>query len=617
MTAVKELSDVDFEQIVQDNSPYTPSPLAWEDHVLYFMMLDRFSDGQEKGYKDINGEVVSTGETPLYALSDHGNAVQNEADAAQWRNAGNVWCGGNLKGLISKLGYLKRLGVSALWLSPIFKQVELYDSYHGYGIQNFLDIDRRFGTKEDLKALVATAHQHNIYVILDIILNHTGDVFAYEHKHMYYWQGWQYQVVGYRDKQGNPTIPFNHPVSDSEFPDGAIWPREFQYPETFSRKGEIRDWEASPEYLDGDFPHPEGLYTLKDVHLGSGAMENYQVSAALKHLAKVYSYWIAYADIDGYRVDTVKHMDKGATRYFASVIHEFAQALGKENFYLIGEITGGRENAFKTMEETGLDAALGINDIPGKLEAVAKGYTNPVEYFELFRHSLQMGKDSHAWFRNKVVTMFDDHDQVRKKENKARFCRHDNGDRLITAVMALNLLTEGIPCIYYGTEQYFDGEGGNDRYIRECMFGGQFGAFRSKARHFFNEDSDLFKNIATMIDMRKNYLTLRRGRQYLREISENGLDFDYPQVIGGRTYSLIAWSRIFNNKEMVIAINSAPYNPRSAWITIDDDLHSVNQNMTCLFSTDAGQINAQSPVKAKNGKAVYISVPPGGAVIFH
>jgi len=69
------------------------------------------------------------------------------------------------------------------------------------------------------------------------------------------------------------------------------------------------------------------------------------VSAALRHLCEAYKYWIAYADIDGFRIDTVKHMDMGATRYFVSVIREFAQSIGKENFFLLGEITGGRSGS--------------------------------------------------------------------------------------------------------------------------------------------------------------------------------------------------------------------------------------------------------------------------------
>ena len=69
--------------------------------------------------------------------------------------------------------------MTAIWISPIFKQVSFQETYHGYGIQNFLDVDPHFGTRQDLKELINTAHQHGIYVILDIILNHSGNVFSY------------------------------------------------------------------------------------------------------------------------------------------------------------------------------------------------------------------------------------------------------------------------------------------------------------------------------------------------------------------------------------------------------------------------------------------------------
>ena len=163
-----------------------------------------------------------------------------------------------------------------------------------------------------------------------------------------------------------------------------------------------------PEYFEGDFE------TLKDIHHGEGTVDNYEPSAALKAICAAYKFWIAFADVDGFRVDTVKHMDPGATRYFTSVIHEFTQSIGKDNFYLIGEITGGRRLAFNTLEQTGLDAALGIDDIPDKMEYLVKGYRDPSDYFNLFRNSLLVNKESHTWFRNKVVTMFDDHDQVRR-----------------------------------------------------------------------------------------------------------------------------------------------------------------------------------------------------------
>ena len=148
--------------------------------------------------------------------------------------------------------------MTAIWVSPIFKQVAFQESYHGYAIQNFLDVDPHFGTREDLREMVKTAHQHDIYVILDIILNHSGDVFTYD--------------------------------------------------------ADRYDW----------------------------------------------------------------------------------QSLGKENFYLIGEITGGRGRAFETVEQTGLNAALGIDDIPDKLEYLVKGFRNPSDYFDLFRNSLLVQKESHV-----------------------------------------------------------------------------------------------------------------------------------------------------------------------------------------------------------------------------
>ena len=196
-------------------------------------------------------------------------------------------------------------------------------------------------------------------------------------------------------------------------------------------------------------------------------------------------------------------MDLGASRYFGSVIHEFAQSIGKDNFYLIGEITGGRQRAFQTLETTGLDAALGVDDIPDKVEYLVKGFRNPEDYFSLFRNSLLVQKESHIWFRNKVVTMFDDHDQVRKGENKARFCADAGADRLVVNALALNATTLGIPCVYYGTEQAFDGRGRSDQFLRETMFGGEYGAFQSRGRHFFREDGIVYQELSRVLRVRR------------------------------------------------------------------------------------------------------------------
>lgn len=625
----RRAGDIDFEGLTAGRS-YHPSPAAWEDEVLYFLMLDRFSDGQETGYRDNAGNLVTTGATPLFQPGDRGNATATAADRQQWEEAGNRFVGGTLRGLESKVGYLQRLGVTAIWVSPVFKQLPSQESYHGYGIQNFLDVDPRFGTRDDLVALVQTAHRHGIRVVLDVILNHSGDVFAYRQDSLRCdirndqghvvgreacWQadGTLYPVQGYRDGSGAPSLPFG-PLDPASFPDAGIWPAELQPAATFTRRGKIRNWDFEPEFREGDFE------SLKDIQQGAGPVDDYRPSDAFRALCRSFQFWIALADVDGFRVDTVKHMDDGATRLFTSVIHEFAQSLGKENFYLIGEITGGRRRAFTTLEITGMNAALGIDDVQDKIEYLVKGFRDPADYFALFRNSELVQKESHVWFRNKVVTTFDDHDQVRKGQQKSRFAHdeapgHRGADRSI-AVLALLATTMGIPCVYYGTEQQFDGHGDSDRYLREAMFGGGFGPFESRHRHCFDESHPVYRALQAILRLRRNHLVLRRGRQYLRQISGNGQDFGVPVMLGGVIRSVVAWSRIFSDREMLLAINTDAGSPRTAWVTIDDGLHAAGSLVTCLHSTDPAQIGGSLTVESRNGKSVLITVPPAGFVAF-
>jgi len=609
--SLKSIKELDFSTLCEKS--FFPSPAAWEDQVLYFLMLDRFSDNNEKDYIDIDGKPVSEGFTSKFVFADKGSN-------AHLPETGHGWKGGNLKGLTSKIGYLKRLGVTAIWISPIFKQVEYFNTYHGYGIQNFLEIDRHFGTKEELVNLVQTAHNQGIYVVLDIILNHTGDIFEYENDRSHFprWDGSEYTIKGYRNENGEPSIPFGKINPESlpgdQWQNIGIWPEEFQASNTFTRKGNIGDsiwnWENDPEYLEGDF------CGLKDVYHGpTDKIDSFVPADSLKHLCEVYKYWLAFADLDGFRIDTVKHMSKGATRFFTSVIKEFAQSIGKENFYLIGEITGGRKSAYLTLEVTGLDAALGINDIPDRLEYMVKGYRNPKEYFGLFRNSELVKKNSHIWFRNKVVTMYDDHDQVRKGNYKARFCAKENGNILNLAVMALNATTLGIPCVYYGSEQDFAGEGNCDCYLRENMFGGDFGAFNSKSKHFFNEDNGIYKELSKILKLRKEKISLRRGRQYLREISGDGEHFGIPEMVGYEIRSIIPWSRIFNDDELLLAINTDINSSRTAWVTLDNGLHRKSEIFTIIYSTDNNQIGEEYTIHENNGKSILLTIPSAGFVI--
>ena len=220
-----------------------------------------------------------------------------------------------------------------------------------------------------------------------------------------------------------------------------------------------------------------------------------------------------------------------------TVIREFAQSIGKERFLLVGEIGGGREHAWEVVEKTGLDAALGIDDVPGKLERMVTGLRRPGG---LLLPVPQLGpgragRAGHRWYRNQVVTLVDDHDQVRKGTAKWRFCGDGRFRDLAFNVMAVQLTTLGIPCIYYGSEQGFDSggrPGGSDLVLRENMFGGRFGGLCTQGRHFFNEDGDLYRALAALIDLRKQVAAAAarpagaaphlRGRRQLRPAAPPG-----------------------------------------------------------------------------------------------
>src|SRR4029078_4526107 len=96
--------------------------------------------------------------------------------------------------------------------------------------------------------------------------------------------------------------------------------------------------------------------------------------------------------------------------------------MGEDTVLLVGEMRVSREYAWEVVERTGLDAALGIEDVPGKLERMITGYGDPADYFSVCRNWVREEPNEHRWYRNQVVTLVDDHDQVRKGSAKWRFC---------------------------------------------------------------------------------------------------------------------------------------------------------------------------------------------------
>jgi glycosidase len=538
-TAIPSVRALDFTPA----SAVFPSPLDWRDQFIYFLLVDRFD----------NNAV----DIPAY---DPQTAVYGR-DPQQ----GRIFQGGNLKGLMRRLDYLQGLGVGALWLSPVFKnRREHAGSYHGYGIQDFLQVDPRFGTTEDLRELVRRAHERGMYVILDIILNHTGDNWAYPGDYPYYY--WP-QAPGpfdfgfWRENSVDPSFQA----------DDAVWPQELQRPECYKRRGQIRNWSDEQEAINGDF------LSLKELEINRAEV--------LDTLIRVYKYWIAVADIAGFRIDTVKHMESSATALFCNAIREYARRIGKHNFFLFGEVVAddavlqryiGRNSRIPGTNERfpSLDACL---DFPLYfiLEEVIKGFAPPSLLRERYERFRTLYAD-HGQAGECFVTFVDNHDQMSRPYR--RFLHGNPHPAQAALAMGYLLTSPGVPCMYYGTEQGFDGGGDNDACVRECMFGGKWGAFDSMDQHFFNQDHPLYQAIARIATVRRQEPALRSGRCYFREICANGQDFGHPQ--GGRC--TLAFSRILDETEVLVALNLDGA-ARNDYLTLDAHLHPVGTQVEDLL----------------------------------
>jgi glycosidase len=540
MGAPRSVTEIEFP--VETN--LHPSPRDWRDQFIYFLLVDRFDN--------------SDSATPAYTGA--------EAQRGRSFEQRNRFQGGNLKGILRRLDYIRQLGCTAIWLSPILKnRIDQDGSYHGYGIQDFLDVDPRFGSLDDLRALTQAAHQRGMYVVMDVVINHAGDVWAYPDDHPYYYfENRQFPFGHWREVDSGPGLDRND----------AVWPVELQSPEAFKRKGQIRNWYDDTEARNGDF------LSLKELDVTRPDV--------LDALIKAYKYWIAAADIDGFRIDTVKHLEDSATAIFCNAIREYARRVGKDNFFIFGEIVAddatierylGRNSRIEGTNERfpSLDAAL---DFPlyFSLEEVIKGFTDSGALRARYDRLQSQYADRGAAGRY-FVTFVDNHDQMARPYR--RFMHGNPVPAQAALAIAYLLTTQGVPCIYYGTEQAFDGGGGDDAFVRECMFGGSWGAFDSHGAHFFNPDHAVYRAIRAVADVRARIPALRYGRQYFREISANGADFGYPGAGDG----VLAYSRILDTDEVVVVLNLAA-NSNARLVTVDRHLAPPGTELRDLLDPD-------------------------------
>ncbi len=536
-----------------------PSPEDWRDQWIYFLLVDRFNNPQ-----------APPRFTPFDGL--HG-----------------AFQGGTFNGVRQQLDYLKQLGVGALWLSPVLKNCQYNpSSYHGYGIQDFLQVDPRFASDSqaakvnpqlaeiELRALVDEAHARGMYVIFDIVLNHAGDVFEYvladgSRSAEAEWRESPY-TINWRDENGQgrsewATPPDNPPL------DAAVWPAELRRNEFFRRQG--KGGEAG-----GDFASlKEWVTAFQQPETESGP-----TFPVRNILIRAYQYLIAKYDVDGFRIDTLKYIEPEFAQVFGNAMREFALSIGKKNFFTFGEVYDneeqiarfiGRNVAAQDTDLVGVDAAL---DFPlfFKLPEVAKGQLAPAEVIALFEHRKQVERDilsSHGEASRYFVTFLDNHDQRERfyfspPDEPTRFA-----DQLTLGVGCL-LALQGVPSLYYGTEQGLHGFGDQDLAVREALWG------KADA---FTRAQPLYAAIAALAAIRARQPALRYGRQYFRSVSGDGIRFGVSSFAPG----VLAFSRILNDQELLVVANTNTHESWTGEVIVDRALNAVGSRYVVLFTNKA------------------------------
>jgi alpha-amylase len=461
----------------------------WRDEVIYQIITDRFDDG------DINNDYM---------------IVPGELNQFQ---------GGDWQGIIDHMDYLQALGVTTIWISPIVNNVYTNAGnagYHGYWSQDLTSLSPFFGDLATLRTMIATAHDAKIKVILDIVCNHMGQLFFYDmnldgmpedyiegsgttspitqiNEYDPDWNPLGIQAYSSDGTDGRaPIIFLNDPTTNQVPPPGLLGMAG-----VYHGMGHILNFNDEDQVLLGDFTGG-----LKDLAT--------ELPIVREELTKDYLNWVVQLDLDGFRVDTVKDVDHGFWEYFLPHIRQSLAPMHKSNFLMFGEVFDGDDQ---------LD---GSYTVPNEFDSVV--YFS--QYYTVYRNVFEYAHDpamaggtaqiEQLWDQKKTnygnaaqpgglsappyqmqVNFVDNHDV-------ARFLFNSDGDKpALRNALTLNLTAEGIPCIFYGTEQDF--AGGNDPANREVLWSTGFPT-----------DGVTFQHIKQLIDIRKAYVALRRGATQVR-----------------------------------------------------------------------------------------------------
>ncbi|MBX3224614.1 MAG: alpha-amylase [Labilithrix sp.] len=462
----------------------------WRDEVIYQVLIDRFANG------DVNNDYgVRPGHLARFQ-------------------------GGDWRGLTDHLDYIKELGVTTLWISPIVKNVETdadVDSYHGYWAQDLSQLNPHFGDIADLRRLTSRAHDMGLKVVLDIVTNHMGQVFYYDtnlngNPDIYIGGSGALPVVSSRsdlsriteydpdwDPKGvqaftslgpagrAPLIFFQDPSINRVPPPGLLGTAR-----AYHGFGRILDYDDEKQRTLGDFPGG-----LKDVAT--------ELPEVRDEMIDLYTRWVELVDLDGFRIDTVKHVEYEFWTEFGTRVRERLLRQNKNRFLMFGEAFDGNDQLLGSYTQEGmLDSVFYFSQhyqvfrdvfMRAPMENEQKGTEQIASLWaqrqKNYRNEAQPNGIGVAPSRA-LVNFMDNHDV-------ARFLFEAQNDKdVLRNALVLLMTEEGIPCLYYGTEQDF--AGGNDPANREVLWETGFATSGETFRHF-----------AKLARTRASYEALRRG----------------------------------------------------------------------------------------------------------
>jgi alpha-amylase len=509
------------------------------DEIFYFVMADRFDNGSTAN--------------DLAGLPD--DRMVSGFDPT----ARGFYHGGDLRGIINRLEYIKALGTTAIWLTPSFKNrpVQPQDGsagYHGYWITDFTQIDPHLGTNAELAELVDKAHRAGVKVFFDIITNHTAGIIQYgegartgyvSKDERPYTEAGTGAEFDDRDFAGMGTFPAldpetsfpYHPFVPEDLPRKVLkWLNDVTL---YHNRGDTT-FTGAEDPLYGDFFGLDDLFT--------------EHPRVVRGMIDIYKTWVRDFRIDGFRIDTMKHVNDEFWQQFGPEVLQFARRQGLEEFFMFGEVFDLDVKAF-TARYTTRAKMQSVLDFA--FQARAQDFaanSGPTARLQRFFEDddLYTDADSNVY---QLPTFLGNHDIGRI----GRFIAVANPgasdeellmrDRLAHELMHLS---RGNPVIYYGDEQGFTGDGG-DQLARQDMFPSRvaeyndddlIGTDATTAVSNFDRKHPRFQSIAELAELTKKHKTLRNGAQQHR----------YATDVAG----IYAFSRIgLDRSEYVVALNNS------------------------------------------------------------